>query len=112
MPSQGDVVLIPVPFTDLSSVKRRPVIVVSNDRYNQSTGNIVVAAMTSVPARNPYSLQITSADLVAGALNHPGTVREDKIYTLDQRIVAKTFGKVNDVTLGRIRRIFEDLCKP
>lgn len=33
MPKQGDIVLIPVPFTDLSSTKRRPVIVVSNDNY-------------------------------------------------------------------------------
>ena len=31
MPHQGDIVLIPVPFTDLSSQKRRPVIVISND---------------------------------------------------------------------------------
>ena len=31
MPKQGDIVLIPVPFTDLTSQKRRPVIVISND---------------------------------------------------------------------------------
>lgn len=37
MPDQGAIVLIPVPFTDLSSHKRRPVIVVSNDDYNRRT---------------------------------------------------------------------------
>jgi hypothetical protein len=37
MPSQGDIILIPIPFTDLSSQKRRPVIVISNDSYNHKT---------------------------------------------------------------------------
>ncbi len=33
---QGDIVLIPYPFDDLSGTKRRPVIVVSqNNRFNE-----------------------------------------------------------------------------
>jgi len=31
MPDQGDILLIPVPFTDLSSQKKRPVVVISNN---------------------------------------------------------------------------------
>ena len=49
MYEQGDIVLIPVPFTDLSSQRRRPVIVISNSTYNQKTTDIVVVAMTSNP---------------------------------------------------------------
>ena len=37
MLKQGDIVLIPVPFTDQSSQKRRPVIVISNNQYNRKT---------------------------------------------------------------------------
>jgi hypothetical protein len=33
----------------------------------------------------------------------------DKIYTLAQSIVVKTFGRVNSATLGRIRRTLQDL---
>ena len=112
MHSQGEIVLVPVPFTDLSSTRRRPVIVVSNDPYNRATTDVVVVAMTSTPPQNPYSFTITSADLASGSLNHPGTVRVDKIYTLSQGIIVRSFGKVNDVTLDRIRRILADLCRP
>jgi mRNA interferase MazF len=111
MPSQGEIVLLPVPFTDLSSMRRRPVIVISNDPYQRDTPDMVVVAMTSNPVLTPYSFVITSADLVSGVLNHPGRVRVDKIYTLAQGLVVKTFGKVNDVTLNRIRQILEDLCR-
>jgi mRNA interferase MazF len=75
MPEQDDIVLIPVPFTDLTSKKRRPVIVLSNNAYNRSSSDVIVVAMTSNPAAVPHSFRITSADLIEGSLNHPGTVR-------------------------------------
>jgi mRNA-degrading endonuclease toxin of MazEF toxin-antitoxin module len=77
-PEQGDVVLIPVPFTDLSTNKRRPVIVISNDAYHSRTNDTIVVAMTSNPATAPYSFIITDANLQNGTLNRPGTVRVDR----------------------------------
>lgn len=104
MPNQGDIVLVPVPFTDLSSQKRRPVIVISNDNYNRQSADVVVVAMTSNPAPSPFSFQLTSRDLVEGALNRPGTVRVDKIYTLAQAIIVKKFGRVSPQILERVRQ--------
>jgi mRNA interferase MazF len=109
MPEQGDIVLIPVPFTDLSSQKRRPVIVISNDSYHRSAMDIVVVAMTSNPTPVPFSLRIDSSDLIEGTLNRPGTIRADKIYTLAQSIIAKKFGKVSPGVLLRIRALVESL---
>jgi mRNA interferase MazF len=88
MPLQGEIVLLPVPFTDLSSHKRRPVIVVSNDAYHHSTTDMIVVAMTSNPATVQYGFVIDSADVERGRLNRPGTVRVDKIYTLSQSLMA------------------------
>ena len=112
MPEQGDIVLIPVPFTDLSSQKRRPVIVVSNDKYNRSSADIVVVAMTSNPAKTPFSFEITASDLVEGSLNRPGMVRVDKIYTLAQSIVVKKFGKISPQVVQRIRRMLDTVTQP
>ena len=109
MPEQGDILLVPIPFTDLSSQKRRPVIVVSNNGYNQKTTDLVVVAMTSNPLEADYSFTITSADLEKGTLNHPGKIRVDKIYTISKSIVVKTFGRVNAKVLERIRSELQNL---
>jgi mRNA interferase MazF len=111
MPSQRDIVLVPVPFTDLSSTRRRPVIVISSDGYQRATADMVVVAMTSNLTPTPYSFVLTAAELEAGTLNHPGRVRVDKIFALSQSIAIKTFGRVNEATLDRIRQLLLDLCK-
>jgi mRNA interferase MazF len=108
-PKHGDIVLIPIPFTDLSSQKQRPVIVISNDDYNRTMPDFVVVAMTSNPTPGPYSFLITSADLAQGKLNRPGTIRVDKIYTLDQQLTRRIFGRVNQTTLERIASLIQTL---
>ena len=106
---QGEIVLIPIPFTDLSSQKRRPVIVVSNSDYHRKIGDMLVVAMTSNPAKFDFGFKIDSVDLEKGRLNHPGSVHVDRIYTMSQSLIVKRFGKVNESTLERIRIVLMDL---
>lgn len=82
---------------------------ISNDRYNKASPDILVAAMTSNPAPTPFGFTISSGDLAAGQLNRLGTIRVDKVFTMKQKLVVKTFGKVNDVVLDRIRAGVADL---
>ncbi|MBX6313957.1 MAG: type II toxin-antitoxin system PemK/MazF family toxin [Isosphaeraceae bacterium] len=70
-----------IPFSDLSSQKRRPVII-SNNVYNRRSADIIVVAMTSSPMAADYGFTITPSDLERGQLNRPGQVRVDKVYTL------------------------------
>lgn len=89
MHKQGDIVLIPIPFSDLSSTKKRPVLVLSNSMYNQNTSDLVVAAITSNLQEKEYSVLITKDDLSAGSLKVDSEIRVDKIYTLSQDIIVK-----------------------
>src|SRR3954454_12289964 len=91
-PEQGDIVLIDVPFSDLSTAKRRPVIVLSNDRHLRSQADMVVVGLsTAASPADPYCFEITQADLAAGTLNQPSRVRVDKVYTLLQARAVRTF---------------------
>lgn len=111
MREQGEIVLIPVPFTDLSSQKQRPVIIISNDTYNRTREDVVDVAMTSNPTVAPFSFKIETSDLVDGKLNRPGTVRVDKVYTLAKAIIVKRFGMVSPQIVDRIRKLLAELTE-
>jgi mRNA interferase MazF len=44
---RGDIILVMFPFTDLSSAKQRPALVVSSDALNAASDDVLVAAITS-----------------------------------------------------------------
>ncbi|WP_240473265.1 MULTISPECIES: type II toxin-antitoxin system PemK/MazF family toxin [Bacillaceae] len=103
MYKQGDIVLIPVPFTDLTSRKQRPVLIISNDSYNNFTEDIIVVAITSKLKDLDYSVIIDSADLTEGILKITSSIRADKVYTLAKNIVVKKFGQVKPEILEDVR---------
>ena len=43
----GDVALLPFPFTDLTTTKQRPAVVISSEAFNARGYDIVVLAITS-----------------------------------------------------------------
>lgn len=43
----GDVVLVPFPFTDQSTTKQRPAVVVSSAAYNRIRRDVILMAITS-----------------------------------------------------------------
>jgi mRNA interferase MazF len=109
MYNQGDILLIPVPFTDLTSNKKRPVMVLSNDSYNQMTEDIIVAAITSNLTEKEYAVLITTNEIEEGILKHDSIIRVDKIYTLSQSIVISKFGKVKKEILQSVKEKFEKI---
>ena|SRR4030042_5003304 len=103
MLKQRDIVLIPIPFTDLASQKKRPAIIISCDKYNEANEDIVVVALTSNIETRDFTITLTSNDLENGTLKVTSMIRVDKIYTLNKSIVIKTFGRVKPDILIKIR---------
>ena len=103
MHSQGDILLIPLPFTDLSSHKKRPVLVLSKQSYNDVVDDLIVAAITSNLDIKPYTVLFTNSDMLDGTLIVDSCVRVDKIYTISQSLVIRRFGKVKPEIIEKVK---------
>ena len=103
MYNQGDILLIPIPFSNLTSSKKRPVLVLSNSQYNDRTEDILVAAITSNLSDKEYSVLITNEDMKEGTLKVDSCIRTDKIYTLSKFIVIKKFGSINTEIIQQVK---------
>ena len=111
MYKQGEILLIPLPFTDLSSQKKRPVLVLSNSRYNHATDDVIVAAITSNVEMKPYIVPLTNNDLSLGELKVDSCIRADKIYTLSQSIIIKSFGQVKVGIINAVKKKIDSLME-
>lgn len=95
MPEQRTICLIPIPFSDFSSVKKRPVLIISNDVYCSENEDILVMALTSNLSDKKYSLMVMKDDMESGELLHDSLIRADKIYSIKKSFIIKSFGKLN-----------------
>ncbi|MDZ7724633.1 MAG: type II toxin-antitoxin system PemK/MazF family toxin [candidate division KSB1 bacterium] len=89
-----DIVLVPFPFTDLSSSKKRPALVVSPDEYNKGL-DIVIAFITSkidIKVKlGDYHIQ----EWQKANLPKPSMIRM-RFATIDKKIIVKQFGKLSN----------------
>ena len=108
---QRDIVLGPFPYSDLSDMKNRPLLVISDEDYNQRREDFICCAITSNPKAHRYAIDITNADLESGSLKLDSKVRADKVFTLKQTRIKKRFGKLSleksEMVVDKIRDIIE-----
>ena len=85
--SRGEVVLLPIPFSDLTSRKVRPAVVIGRSTH---AGDLFVV---------PISSQLQNVDVVlndwrAAGLNVPCGIKS-QIATVESRLVLKTVGALS-----------------
>ncbi len=104
---RGDVVLVAFPFTDLTTTKMRPAIVISSEKINRKFNDIVVAAVTSNISKKPSEdeLLLTTSDQTCAGLPKTSMAKLSKIVTLDQRLIRKKLGYIPTETLLKITHI-------
>ena len=110
---QRDIVLVPFPFSDLSGQKVRPVLVLSNDAYNQQSADVVVCGRTTNLRPASYSIIINVTDVeLPGTLRHRSKIKADTIASLEQSILIKQIARLRLPIFKQVIAEIEDLIKP
>ena len=91
--TKGDIVLFPFPFTDLSSRKLRPCLVLSNEMGE----DILLCQITSrstVP--DNFSTEVRKDETLGGSLQIDSLVRANMLFTAEKSQILKKICSISD----------------
>lgn len=102
--NQGGILIVPFPFSDLTSVRQRPVLVLSKKDYNEKCEDLITCGITSNLKDTICSVLIDDSNILEGRLPTKSRIKFDKIFTLDRSIVIKKIARINKVSFEKVRK--------
>ncbi|MBI5554006.1 MAG: type II toxin-antitoxin system PemK/MazF family toxin [Candidatus Diapherotrites archaeon] len=100
---KGDVVVMPFPFSDLSTTKKRPAVVLA--RLNGD--DLILCQITSRPNQDNYSIPATQEDFLSGSLRQDSNIRPNKIFTADTSIIDYKIGTLKS---AKTKKVVDAVC--
>jgi mRNA interferase MazF len=95
---KGDVVVVPFPFSDLTTAKRRPALVLAILEGD----DIILCQITSKTIKDSYAVSIDDKHFTEGSLKQSSNARPNRLFTADNNIVLYKIGKLNNEKLNEI----------
>ena len=103
---KGDVVVLNFPFSDLSSYKKRPALVVSKLKGD----DLILCQITTKQSRNDeYAIDLINNDFEEGRLPLESIIRSNVIFTGDKELILKKSGRVSDKKLEEVRQKIKEI---
>jgi mRNA interferase MazF len=101
------VVVVPFPFTDQRSTKRRPALILSSTAFNNSVSHSVLAMITSAKNSN-WLFDVAISNLDSAGLSSDSIVRM-KLFTLDNRLIIRNAGVLANSDQQAVTKAFNQL---
>ena len=96
VPSAGEVVLVPFPFSDLSQSKLRPAVCLAD----AGRGDWVLCQITGSPYGDPSAVPLEAADFSSGGLLVASFARPGKLFTASSGLFVRSVGTLSPAALG------------
>lgn len=104
----GDIVLVPFPFTDQSTVKKRPAVIVSSDAYNSQRPDVIIMAVTSQMGSVDYVGVTTITDWQAAGLLKP-SVFKPIFTTVEKGLILKKLGHISGQDRSALKTMLQNI---
>jgi len=103
----GDIVLIPFPFSELTQVKLRPAVVITETR--DKFKDLVLSAISSQVPGSLSSAELLVKPDPQNGLRTVSVIKVDRIFTLRSEKVVATIGKLSPGHLIDFKNCFKRL---
>lgn len=104
----GDVLLVPFPFTDQSTTKRRPAVVVSSDAYHRERPDLIILAVTSQARPETALGEAPVAKWKEAGLLRP-SVLKPVLATIESSLVVRKLGRLAEEDRAVLRRVLDEI---
>ncbi|MBS3169718.1 type II toxin-antitoxin system PemK/MazF family toxin [Candidatus Woesearchaeota archaeon] len=105
---KGDVVVLLFPFSDLSSSRKRPAVVIAN----LSGDDLILAQITSaVSRRDEYAVSLETKDFQIGKLDVSSLIRPNKLFTADISIISSKRGSLKESKIKEVQDYLINIFK-
>lgn len=95
---KGDIVVLPFPCSDLSAAKRRPALVVAT----LQGPDVTLCQITSQSTRDSNAISLNASDFIDGSLRVASTIRPNRLFTADSRLVLYRVGGLEPAKLQEV----------
>jgi mRNA interferase MazF len=104
----GTIVLVPFPFTDQTSSKQRPAVVVSSPAYNAARPDIILMAITSQLRASAAYGEVWLTHWQDAGLLKPSAIKP-VVATLEQQLIIRQLGTLVATDAQALRTVIAEI---
>jgi len=101
---KGDIVVLPFPYSDLSSSKKRPALIVGVLEGD----DVILCQITSRKRFDKYIIELMDSDFKHGKLTLDSYIRPNRIFTADKSIILYKIGSIKE---AKVQEVVDGIIK-
>ena len=95
---KGDILILSYPFSDFTSQKRRPALLIASPKGN----DIIICQITSQVHYDSLSISLEEGDFVQGSLHQKSYIRPNKLISIDKKLILYKAGKISNIKINEV----------